>query len=220
MTRPLPTSRHHAAGLGLVELLVSLVITALLLTATTVALHASVRAYAESVQRSGAQTATRMVIQRVIQIARTSSAHGPLTAAEAKRTVTVEGDLVTSPYLAMVDPNGDIIEIHFLADEARLELRINPDATPAGPTHTLLTGVEDARFVLRRRRPDSRGQVWVMGDIAEFVLDEVTVDLAVRPDEDNTLAIERITERDADDDGQNDRLIRMVGSTSPRTTGP
>ncbi|MCG8511438.1 MAG: hypothetical protein MI741_19665, partial [Rhodospirillales bacterium] len=64
------------------ELLISLAITAMLLTATMVAIDASFKAYAAAAETASTQTATRMIVNRLLAMVRTSSAHGPLEAAE------------------------------------------------------------------------------------------------------------------------------------------
>lgn len=69
-----------AAGLSIVELLISLAITAMLLTATMVAIDASFYAYASAAESASTQTTTRLAVHRLNALIRTSSAHGPLEA--------------------------------------------------------------------------------------------------------------------------------------------
>lgn len=70
----------QARGLSIVELLISLAIVAMLLTATMVAIDASFYAYASAAESASTQTTTRLAVHRLNALIRTSTAHGPLLA--------------------------------------------------------------------------------------------------------------------------------------------
>ena len=76
MTKNHTRHRRHR-GLSLVEMLISLAITGLLLAATMVALDVSFRAYADAAEQASSQAASRMIVNRLITMIRTSTAHGP-----------------------------------------------------------------------------------------------------------------------------------------------
>lgn len=190
---PHPSRRR---GVSLVELLLALAITAMLLTATMVALDASFRAYADAAEQAAVQTTSRMVTHRLLSLVRTSTAHGPLEPdAASDPPVTLAGDLIQSHYLELLDPRGDIIRIEYRSDPRQLWLIRNPGA--AGEVaQPVADGVLAAAFTARRRRNDDN--LWV--------LERATVDLTIEASEDNTLAVEN---------GQTPP-IRIIGSTMPR----
>ena len=75
---PAKISRGRRAGFSLVEMLVSLAIVSVLLTATVVALDASFKAYAVAAESASTHTSARLISHRLLTIVRTSTAHGPL----------------------------------------------------------------------------------------------------------------------------------------------
>jgi prepilin-type N-terminal cleavage/methylation domain-containing protein len=64
-------------GVGLVELLIALSISAILLTATAVAVDASFKAYANNQEQSSLLQQGRMALNRMVTSIRTSDAHAP-----------------------------------------------------------------------------------------------------------------------------------------------
>jgi hypothetical protein len=190
--------RHgrRAAGLSIVELLVALTITALLLTATMLAIDASFRAYADAAEQASTQAATRMVTNRLLTLIRTSTAHGPLAAdAASNPPVTISGDIITSHYMELLDPNDNIVRIEYRSATQELWLIRDPGTADA-LAQPLLAGVTNASFVAKRRK-DSSGV---------YVLERGTFDLTVQPDNDATLALEN----------GRPQQIRIIASTKPR----
>ncbi len=209
-TRPTPAarpgrvSRRAARAFSLIELIIALTITAMLLTATMVAIDASFQAYAAAAESASTQTTTRLVTHRLLSLIRTSSAHGPLLA-EAAYTdgagvnwpaVTLDGDTITSHYLELVDAKGDLIRIEYRAGEEELWISRTPLVGMPQPSQPLLGGVKAASFFAKRRY-DRDGVL---------VLERASVDLLVEADDDSSLEMETasITQ------------IRIIASTMPR----
>ncbi len=196
--------RSRAAGLSLVELLVSLAITAMLLTATMVAIDASFQAYAAAAESASTQTATRMVINRLMTLVRTSTAHGPLLDDPTDNPPVVllaDGSTIESHYITLLNPQGDLIRIEYrdgthLTTPNELWLVIDPFGGGAQQTQPILGGVTDATFYTHRRF-DSDGVL---------VLERGSIDMTVVADDDATLALE----------GAELPPIRVIASTMPR----
>ncbi len=192
--------RARRRGLSIAEMLVSLSITSLLLTATMVAIDASFKAYAEAAESASTQVSTRMVIHRVLTLVRTGTAQGPLHVGDEDAGLpapTYNGDTVTSSYLQLVDRDLNLLTlIHVAADET-LYLETTP---PGGTTvrYPLLGGVTDCTFILRRRRDVSTNYQWW--------LERGSMDMTVVPDTQATFALE---------DGTT-QAVRVVASTAPR----
>ncbi|MEX0774863.1 MAG: prepilin-type N-terminal cleavage/methylation domain-containing protein [Phycisphaeraceae bacterium] len=185
-------------GLSLVEALVSLVIVAMLLTATMVATDASFHAYANAAEQASSQAATRMVTNRLLMLLRTSTAHGPLLPdATTTPAVTLSGDLLTGPYLEMIDPSNKLVRIEYHTDAKELWMtRSNLDGSNS-VSQPLMGGVTAASFMCRRRR----------NDLGVWILDRGTMDLTVQPGGDTTLELETAAESEP---------IRVIASTMPR----
>ena len=198
--RPRP---QRGRGLSLVEMLVALAITSLLLTATMVALDASFRAYASAAETASTQTATRMVVNRLMALMRTSTNHAPTTLAEALAVdggATQTGMTIECNFLDLIDAQDRLIRLEYRADDDELWLRMDDNGNfsfDAGETEQpMLGGVSAASFHAHTRFDDE----------GVLVLERGSIDLTVEPDQDNTLAIE------ADDTP----AIRVVASTMPR----
>ena len=196
-------SKPSNRGLSLVEMLVSLAITAMLLTATAVAIDTSFKAYASAAETASTQAATRMVTNRLLMLVRTSIAHGPLTLQEAHTldpTAIRKNKTIECNFIEMLDTKGRLIRIQYRPKDKALTLQIDINSNFTFDTHEpaqpLLGGVEQARFYVRRRT-DNQGI---------YVLERGTIDITVVPDKDNTLSIENV----------NQERIRIIASTMPR----
>jgi hypothetical protein len=192
--------RRHMRGLSLVEALIALAISAVLLTATMVAIDASFRAYATATDQAASQAGTRMVMNRLLTLIRTSTAHGPLEpVADVDFPVTADpgdSDVMESGYIELMDGSGNIVRVEYRGNDRQLWLITTPPAGEA-EAQPLLDDVSGAEFSLLRRE-DEEGLL---------VLERATIDLTVDPESDPTLYIERSSKE----------TIRMVGSTIPRT---
>ena len=222
----IPLTRHRRGPLGrsarnrgvsLIELLIALAISAMLLTATAVALDASFRAYADAAEQASAQAATRMVVNRLLTLVRTSTAHGPLSAQSATTmqitdpddgttlytatipASTLSGNTTTGPYIELIDPTGQDIKIVHLqytnnVGVAKQELwMVNLTTQKSQP---LIGGVTGATFSCLRRK-DAEG-LWI--------LERGTMDLTIQPGADATLTMEH----------GHPTPIRVIASTMPR----
>ena len=186
-------------GLSLVELLVSLAITAMLLTATMVAIDASFKAYAAAVETASTQTATRMVVNRLLTLVRTSTAHGPLSAIDENGIgfdyeVDYSSNPVESSFIVLIDDAGQEVRLYYLPQARELWLQQHDGS--GWQDQPLLSGVTQCTFYLHHR-PDRYGIP---------VLDRGTLSLTVETDHDNTLAIE----------GDELPPIEVFASTMPR----
>jgi prepilin-type N-terminal cleavage/methylation domain-containing protein len=98
-------------GVGLIELLLALAISALLLTATAVAVDASFKAYANNQEESSLLQQARMALNKVVTSIRTSDTHAP-----TNPTLLVdfrEGLKVTGTAIGMLQEDGtDIVYRH------------------------------------------------------------------------------------------------------------
>lgn len=188
---------HRARGLSLVELLIALAITAMLLTATMVAIDASFQAYAVAAESASTQTSTRMVVHRLLTLVRTSTAHGPLEPdATATPPIVLNGDTIESNFLELIDARGNLLRIEYDDTLDELWLTMTPYGGGADVSQPLLGGVTSATFFANRRY-DSDGVL---------VLERGSIDLTVAADEDNTLTI----------DDSDTPPIRVIASTMPR----
>ena len=184
--------QRRRLGLSLVEMLISLAITAMLLTATMVAIDASFQAYAAAAE-SARQTSTRLVTHRLLSLMRTSTAHGPLL---PETDVTLSGTTLTSYYIELIDPDGNLIRLEYDDTDDMLYVTITPYGGSVATKEPLLGGVTQCEFKLIRRLDDDG--VWI--------LDRGSIDFTVKPDEDSSLAIE----------GDAAEPMRVIASTMPR----
>jgi prepilin-type N-terminal cleavage/methylation domain-containing protein len=184
-------------GLSLIEMLLALAISAMLLTATMVALDASFKAYASAAEQASSQAATRMVTHRLVTLIRTSTAHGPLEPDLASTPpVTIDGNTLTSHYIELLDTNDNIVRIEYREASQELWYISTPAAGGAAQIQPLMGGVTSCRFFASRR----------VNDDGILVLNRATLDLTVQPDPDVTLSLE----------SGNSVAIRVIASTMPR----
>ncbi len=197
-------ARRRSAGLSLVELLVSLAITAMLLTATMVAIDASFQAYAAAAESASTQSATRMVVNRLLTLIRTSTAHGPLLDDPTDTPPVVllpDNETIESYFITLLNPQGDLVRIEYrnaahATNPNELWLIIDPAGGGAQQSQPIMGGVTDAKFYTHRRF-DKDGVL---------VLERGSVDMTVVADDDASLALE----------GAELPPIRVIASTMPR----
>ena len=191
----------YRRGLSLIELLISLSITAVLLTATMVAIDASFMAYASAAEQASMQASTRLVMHRLLTLVRTGTAHGPLGAADtsalvANEQIDIDGNMVTSNFIQLIDTRGRLVTLEYLAEQQRLDATTSELDESNPQTNPLISGVTNCVFTCERRQ--NNAGLWV--------LNRATVDLTVIPAEDTT------TELDAGPG----TAIRMIASATPR----
>lgn len=196
--------RPRAAGLSLVEMLIALAITAVLLTATMVAIDASFQAYAAAAESASTQSATRMVINRLLTLIRTSTAHGPLLDDPSDTPPVVllaDGSTIQSHYIQLLNPQGDLIRIEYrnaahASNPNELWLIIDPVGGGPQQQQPIMGGVTACTFYTHRRI-DKDGVL---------VLERGSIDMTVVADDDASLALE----------GAELPPIRVIASTMPR----
>lgn len=189
----IPRRRRRSLGLSLVEMLISLAVTAMLLTATMVAINASFKAYAAAAESASTQTSTRLIVHRLLGLMRTSTAHGPL---QPGAGVTLSGYTLTSDYIELIDPDGNLIRLDYVAADKMIYATVTPYGGSVATQEPALGGVTQCEFKLTRRLDDDG--VWV--------LERGSIDFTVEPDADASLAIE----------GDATQPIRVIASTMPR----
>lgn len=178
-------------------MLMSLAITAVLLTAAMVAIDASFKSYATAAEMAGTQASSRLVVHRLIKLIRTSTAHGPLMPdPNANPPITIDGNTVSSWYIELLDPQGQFVRIEYRKATEEIWAIISDADGNTTLEQPLLAGVTEATFFTHRRR--DRDNVWV--------LERGSVDFTVVPGRDATLALEN----------GNNTPLRVVASTMPR----
>ena len=213
------TRARRCAGLSLAEMLISLAVVAILLTAVTVALDASFRAYANAAESASYQSSTRMVTQRVLTLIRNGVAQGPLDddvpdaeiheAPYAGLGIDVDdatfvGDTGTSNWLVLQMPTGRFAVLRYFATEQELRYFEFDGVVPTisdADWIPLLDQVTACEFTLRSRVMNNRNR--------DTVLRYATMRMTIQPAADTSLAVER----------GNAQPIQVIATTAPRRLG-
>ncbi len=190
--RPYRTARR---GFNLVEMLIALVITAALLTATMVALNASFMAYQATTEEASTHTISRLIMNRMLTLIRTGREFGPFP-------VNPQDSLVQDDFIQFLTPNGEVLELRWVEVEEALYVIRDPGGLDQW--NLLLEGV------VRQEDPNNPGD-YIRPFTLEYKLGRqlyrATIDLTVVPDDNMSVTL----------DGDNQRVIRMVASAMPRT---
>lgn len=185
-------SRRHrrARGFSLVEVLIALAITSTLLTATLVALDASVRAYQSTIEEVSSNSIGRLVLNRLLTMIRTGTEFGPYPT--DPRVSTIQSDSIE-----FRTQSGQIVRVLWDRSEERLTYSVD-----GGTPVELLDGVVGTQ--------DELGNL-----LAPFTLVytdsrqlyRASIDLTIEPDDIIDLGLEG--------DRENNQL-RLIGSAMPR----
>ncbi|MDP9175401.1 MAG: prepilin-type N-terminal cleavage/methylation domain-containing protein [Planctomycetota bacterium] len=124
---------HRRRGLGLFELMISLAISATLLTAVGVAVNASSQAYQINQEQASLTQRSRLAMNRILQQIRNSQLHAPESA--AAQTQFAGGAIVTDTGVEMIDSTGALVDYHFDAPNQQLVMIRN------GVSYIMLHGV-------------------------------------------------------------------------------
>lgn len=182
-------------GFNLVEMLIALVITATLLTATMVALDASFMAYQATTEEASTHTISRLIMNRMLTLIRTGREFGPFP-------VNPQDSLVQDDFIQFLTPNGEVLELRWVEVEEALYVIRDPGGL--NEWHLLLEGV------VRQDDPNNPGD-YIRPFTLEYKLGRrlyrATIDLTVVPDDNMSVTL----------DGDNQRVIRLVASAMPRT---
>jgi prepilin-type N-terminal cleavage/methylation domain-containing protein len=204
--RPLPAARRPSSpprrrGFSVMELIVALAISAMLLSASLVALDASFKAYQRTTEEASTHAVSRLAMHRMLALIRTAAWVGPLpenpldderhsdeitVRTRDGRTVTIRLDGESDRLMLAVAAAGE-------GDESA-----EPDATEE---FELLGGVSARTLADGSEVPPFRLQYEDGWRVVR-----VTVDLSIRPDAARAAAIDHAAGEE----------IRLVGSASPR----
>lgn len=198
---PAPAAHGPRRGFSMVELLIAMVISSLLLTATLAALDASFKSYKATTESASSHVVLRLVMQRLSTLIRTGEGFGPYPA-NAILTPTIESDFIE--FLVVIDPAAESEEIWRIETVAvdgatgPFELRSNVRRFEGGvlvrqTERTLIRRVERCLFTLDY-------------DIGPR-LRRATIDLTIMPDDVQADAVGSRFETPA---------LRMVHSVAPR----
>lgn len=187
-------SRTQRRGFGLVEVLISLAISATLLTSIMMSLNASFAAYQKTTEAASQHTVTRLTAHRLMSLFRTGREFGPFPG----NVVTTP--VITSDYVEFLSTTGDVMLIEFDEETTSLYLTVDPDG--GGSPSLLIAGVEP--------QYDEDGE-----RIKPFTLEyevgpslyRASMDIVVGEDPNVRLAIEG---------SGNVEPLRIVASSSPR----
>jgi Tfp pilus assembly protein PilW len=124
---------RHCRGLGLAELLISLAISAMLLTAMAVAIDASFKSYQVNEEQSTLTQRARLALYRMLTNIRTTAEHQPYSSNQI--ALFASGQTVTDTGLSMFDNNNN--QITYMYDAPSQQLRM----IEGGATHVMLNGV-------------------------------------------------------------------------------
>ncbi|HEY7115578.1 MAG TPA: prepilin-type N-terminal cleavage/methylation domain-containing protein [Tepidisphaeraceae bacterium] len=126
--------RRRRHGLGLVELLVALSISAAVLTATAVATDAAFRAYHINREQSDLMQRARLSVYRITTMLRQTKLHAPHTPTLAAQFAT--GKTVTDTAIDMYDMSNNQVSYRFDVTKKQLLAVVN------GTSHVMCSGVE------------------------------------------------------------------------------
>ena len=191
--------RHRTArGFNLIEMLIALTITATLLAAVMVALHASFMAYQSTTEIASTHTIGRLVMHRMLTLIRTGQEFGPFP-------INPQDSIVASNEIEFLTPDSDLIRLEWF--ETADATHLIPNALYAvinnGTPRVMLEGVvpqedDDGFPVLPFTLEYELGRK----------LHRATIDITVVPDDNMSVDI----------DGDNQQQIRLVASAMPRIT--
>jgi len=190
-------ARSARRAFSFVEMLIALAICSMLLTATFVALDASFKAYQQTTEVAATHTISRLSLHRILTLIRTGVEFGPFP-------LDPRDTLVTSDYIEFRTATGQVMMLEWVEDDETLDMVIiDPDTGDEVTRQVLLAGV------LGQIDPDTGDRIkpFALEYQSGRKLYRATVDLAIKPDATQHLAIE----------GDNSaEVIRLVASAMPR----
>ncbi len=165
--------RNHRRGFNLVEMLIALAITAALLSATMMALHASFNAYQSTTEVASTHTISRLVMNRMLTLLRTGQDFGPAPIDPMDPTVV-------SNYIEFFTVNGQLITLDWVAPDQTLYVVLT-DEFNVETTYPLLEGVTACSFTLD----------YELG----YELHRATIDMTIVPDDNMSVTLDGQNER-------------------------
>ncbi len=190
--------RTTRRGFNLIEMLIALAITATLLAAVMVALHASFMAYQSTTELASTHTIARLVMHRMLTLIRTGQEFGPFPN-------NPQDSMVASTDIEFLTPGGHLIVLEW-----------KETATPDYPQANALYATIDGglhHVMLEGVIPQVDADGFpVLPFTLEYELGRrlhrATIDITVVPDDNMSVTI----------DGDNQQQIRLVASAMPRIT--
>ncbi|MBL4697402.1 MAG: prepilin-type N-terminal cleavage/methylation domain-containing protein [Phycisphaerales bacterium] len=195
-------SRHSMRrGFSMIEVLISLVISATLLTATLGALDGSFKAYKVTTEGASTNVVARIVMQRLTAMIRTGDSFGPYPI-NPITTPVIESDYIE--FVSFRDKANNIERV------TRLEKRTG--AADSGPFELwyIVTSYVNGTWESENEAPlldNLNNVVFTMNYDVGPKLKRVTVDLIIQPDDLGDVAIGSSLEAP---------VIRLVASAAPR----
>jgi len=190
--------RTARRGFNLIEMLIALAITATLLAAVMVALHASFMAYQSTTELASTHTISRLVMHRMLALIRTGQEFGPFP-------INPQDSIISSNEIEFLTPMGNLVRLEWFgtADDTHPQANALYAVINNGTPQLMLEGVV--------QQPDGQG-----GQTPPFLLEyelgrrlhRATIDLTIVPDDNQSVTI----------DGDNQQQIRLVASAMPRIT--
>jgi hypothetical protein len=182
----------------LIEMLIALAITATLLAAVMVALHASFMAYQTTTELASTHTIGRLVMHRMLALIRTGQEFGPFPN-------NPQDSIVSSTDIEFLTPWGHLVVLEWIEtpDPTHSQANALYVTIDGGTPHVMLEGVivqlDGAGFqVLPFTLEYELGRK----------LHRATIDIMLVPDDNMSVAI----------DGDSQQVLRLVASAMPRIT--
>ena len=187
--------RTTRRGFNLIEMLIALTITATLLVAVMVALHASFMAYQSTTELASTHTIARLVMHRMLALIRTGQDFGPYPS-------NPQDSIVFSNEIEFFTPAGNLVVIEWIetADPTHPQPNALYAVINGGTPQLMLEGVVQIDGAGMQITPFTL--VYELGR----KLHRATIDLTIVPDDNMSVAI----------DGVNQQKIRLVASAMPR----
>jgi len=182
-------------GISLVELLIALAISAMLLTATAVAIDASFKSYRINQEQASLIQKARLAANRILANIRQTEAHAPYTTSLLANFAA--GQTVTDTGIQMYDDAGTLTRYYLDATNQRLMMR-----TGSSTPRVLLEGVTNFSMTLEPMRSSTSIRTGGVYDL----LSRATILLTVRT-ADNTVMNSETT---------GDQTVTISSSVMPR----
>lgn len=198
------TSRTYSrrSGFSLVEVLISLTISATLLTATLGALDGSFKAYKVTTEGASTNVVARIVMQRLTAMIRTGDSFGPYP---VNPILTPELESSYIEFVSYRDPSANTERV------VRLERRDSTETPGLYELWYIVTTYVSGAYDSEEEAPllvNLNDVVFNMEYDVGPKLKRVTIDLIIQPDDLEDLAVGTSLEAP---------VIRLVASASPRT---
>jgi len=171
-------ARRRSRGMGLIELLVALAISAALLTSVAVAIDASFKAYAANQTNAQLMQRARLAMNRITTYIRATSQHLPDDNAAQDQ---FESGLVTqaSAIRMMLDETNGVIFRQAGQQLQMVPFTISGNVLSEGTPHVLLEGVGSGDFTIRFEPQRSTQSAKVGGRYDQ--LKRASISLTIRP---------------------------------------